>query len=102
MVTESVIKTIHKAEAMESPEMLLSDDDIENLKKLQRCTFDIYSNAKEKGKKNTYDNKTLDAFMIELSLVIDDLEQKKNIKNFISYESGRPTLGISVKVKHED
>lgn len=102
MVTESIIEIMHKAEMMESPEMLLSDDDIENIKKLELCIFDIYSKRKEKGKKSTYDNRTLNAFMVELSILIDDIKAKKNIKNFVSDGLGGPRFGIDVRVKRED
>lgn len=102
MVTESIIEIMHKAEMMESPEMLLSDDDVENIKKLELCIFDIYSKRKEKGKKSTYDNRTLDAFMVELSIMIDDIKDRKNIRNFVSHGLGSPRLGIDVIVKYEE
>lgn len=100
MATESIIEIMHNAEMMESPEMLLSDNDIESLKKLEMCIFDIYNEAKQKGKTSTYDNKTLDALMVELSVMIDDLKQAKNIKNFVSNVPGGPRFGIDVRVKH--
>lgn len=102
MVTESIIETMHIAEMMESPEMLLSDDDIENLKKLEMCTFNIYNEAKQKGKKSTYDNRTLNALMVELSIMIDDIKARKNIRNFVSHGLGSPRFGIDVIVKYEE
>ena len=100
MVTESIIETMHRAKMMKSPEMSLSDDDIESLKKLEMCIFNIYSEAKQKGKTSTYDNKALNALMVELSVMIDDFKQNKNIKNFVSDVPGGPRLGIDVRVKY--
>lgn len=102
MVTESIIEIMHKAEMMESHEMLLSDNDVENIKKLELCMFDIYSKRKEKGEKSIYDNRTLNAFMVELSIMIDDIKVKKNINNFVSHVSGSPRFGIDVRVKYEE
>lgn len=102
MVIESIVEIMHKAEMMESPEMLLSDDDVENINKLELCMFDIYSKRKEEGEKSIYDNRTLNAFMVELSIMIDDIKTKKNIKNFISHVPGGPRFGIDVRVKYEE
>ena len=80
---------------------MLTDHDIETLKELSTCLLGIWSREIEEKKRNkTYDNKALDAFMAEFTVMIDDFVNKKNIIDYVSYVRGA-YLTIEVPVRYE-
>lgn len=79
---------------------IISDRDVTNLYDLSVCILHIRKRAKDEGKKTTYDNPTLEEFIDDFTLMIDDISRKKNIRDYIGHRPG-PTLEISVPVKYQ-
>lgn len=84
------------------PAEILSDHDVQILKDMSSCLLTIWSREiQEKKRTKIYDNRTLDEFMSEFTLMIDDLQKNKNIKNYISHALGRARLEIDAPVSYE-
>ena len=84
---------------VETSEML-TDHDVKTLKELSGCLLSIWSEEiEEKKRQMIYDNETLDDFMSLFTVMIDDLANKKNIKDYISFVRG-PHLTIEAPVKY--
>ena len=79
------------------PAEIISDRDVTNLYDLSMCILNIRNKAKNE---KTYDNSTLEEFMDDFTLMIDDISRKKNIKDFIAHRPG-PMLEISIPVKYD-
>ena len=79
---------------------IVSDRDVTNLYDLSMCIFNIRKKAKNEKRKTTYDNRALEEFMDDFTLMIDEISRKKNIKDFIAHRPG-PTFEISVPVKYD-
>lgn len=83
------------------PEDKLTDHDIKTLEELSTCLLGIWSREiEEKKRDHIYDNKALDAFMAEFTVMIGDLINKKNIVDYISYVHGAH-LTIEVPVRYD-
>lgn len=83
------------------PAEALTEHDIKILGDLSRCLFDIWSEEFQKKKRDTvYDNKTLDDFMSEFTIMLDNLTTNKHIKDYISH-TYRTYFSIEVPVKYE-
>jgi hypothetical protein len=81
------------------PAELLTDHDIKILGELSMSIFDIWSEEIQKKKRGiVYDNKTLDDFMSEFTIMVDSLIREKNIKDYISHIHGN-YLTIEVPVR---
>lgn len=79
----------------------LTEHDIKILADLSRNILDIWSAEIDKNKRSTvYDNKVLDDFMSEFTIMIDNLKRNKNIKDYISYTHGA-YFSIEVPAKQE-
>lgn len=79
----------------------LTEHDINLLVDLSKNLLDIWSEEIEKKKRSTvYDNKVLDDFMSEFTIMIDNLKRNKNIKDYISYTHGT-YFSIEVPAKQE-
>lgn len=78
---------------------IISDRDVTNLYDLSMCILHIRKRAKDENRKTTYDNSTLEEFMDEFTLMIDEISRKKNIKDFIAHRP-TPSLEISTPVKY--
>lgn len=85
----------------ENPAETLTDHDIKILEKLSIDLYDIWSQEIQQKKRDTvYDNKTLDAFISEFTVMIDSLTRDKNIKNYISHIHGTSlTIGVPVRYR---
>ncbi len=79
---------------------IISDRDVKNLYDLSMCILNIRKRATDENRKTVYDNYTLERFMDELTLMIDDISRKKNIKDHISHVMGA-RFGIDVPVKYQ-
>ena len=77
---------------------IISDRDITNLYYLSMCILHIRKKARDEKRDGVYDNSTLEEFIDNFTLMIDEISRKKNIKDFIAYRPG-PMLEISVPVK---
>lgn len=86
-------------ESTEEKTDIISDRDAKNLEKLSMCLYDIHSQSKKEGRKTTYDNPTLEEFMNDFALMLDNIRKKKNIKDYISYYMG-VRFGLDVSVKY--
>ena len=94
---ERELKSENFRDIMPEPEDI-SDRDIRTLEELEICIYNIRSRAmKEKGIESMYDNITLDNFMDQFTVMIDDIKRKKNIKDYIAHRPG-PQLEISTPV----
>ncbi len=82
------------------PAEIISDRDVTNLYDLSMCILQIRKRAKEENRKTTYDNPTLDSFMDEFTLMIDEISRKKNIKDFISHPPNGSQLEVSTRVQY--
>lgn len=82
------------------PAEALTDHDIKILEKLSSDIFGIWSEEIQKKKRGTvYDNKALDDFMSEFTIMVDNLARNKQIKDYISHTHGA-YLTIEVPVKY--
>lgn len=71
------------------PKDKLTDHDIETLEELSKCLLGIWSKEiEEKGRDNIYDNNSLDSLIAVFTSMVDDLVQKKNMKDYVSYVRG--------------
>lgn len=89
---------IHLESAEEKTD-IISDRDVKNLEQLSMYLYEIHSHAKKEGRKTTYDNPTLEEFMNDFALMLDNIRKKKNIKDYISYYMG-VRFGLDVSVKY--
>lgn len=68
---------------------ILNDHDVKTLEELSICMLNIWSKEiEEKKRKKVYDNTTLDAFMAELTIMIEDIIRSKKITDYISHIHG--------------
>lgn len=78
----------------------LTDHDIKILEGLSKCIFDIWSEEIQKKKRGTvYDNKAIDDFMSEFTIMIDNIMRNKNIKDYISHAHGS-YLTVEIPVRY--
>lgn len=83
------------------PAETLTEHDIKILEALSGNIFDIWSEEIQKKKRRTvYDNKALDDFMSELTIMIDNLTRNKHIKDYISHTHGA-YLTVEAPIKYE-
>jgi hypothetical protein len=83
------------------PAEVLTEHDIKNLEILSSNIFDIWSKEIQKNKRSrVYDNETLDDFISEFAIMIDNLTRNKHIKDYITHTHGT-YLTIEVPIKHE-
>ena len=75
----------------------LSDRDVKTLEELTMCIYNIRSKTK-KERDTIYDNPTLDKFMDELTIMIDEISRQKSIKDYIAHRPG-PQMEISVPLE---
>jgi hypothetical protein len=78
---------------------IISDRDVTNLYELSMCILHLRKKAKDENRKATYDNATLEEFIDNFTLMIDEISRKKNIKDFIAHRPG-PILEVSAPVKY--
>ena len=82
------------------PTEALTDHDINISEHLSENIFDIWSEEIQKKKRGTvYDNKALDNFISELTIMVDNITRNKQIKDYISHTHG-DYLAIEVPVKY--
>jgi hypothetical protein len=79
---------------------IISDRDVKTLYDLSMCILHIRKKAQDEDSKITYDNRALEEFMNEFTLMIDEISRKKNIKDYISHIMGA-RFGIDVPVKYQ-
>lgn len=79
---------------------IISDRDVKNLYDLSMCIFHIRKKAKDENRETVYDNHTLEEYMNEFTLMIDEISRQKNIKDYISHIVGA-RFGIDVPVKYQ-
>ena len=89
----------HKEPELELSE-IISDRDVKNLYDLSMCILHIRKNAKDENRETIYDNRALEQFMDEFTLMINEISRKKNIKDYISHVAGA-RFGIDVPVKYQ-
>lgn len=80
---------------------IISDRDVTNLYDLSMCIVKIRKKAKDEKRKTVYDNQTLENFMDEFTLMINEISRTKNIRNYIARKP-RPTFEISTPVIYKD
>ena len=86
---------------------IISDRDVKNLHDLLVCILHIRKRAKDENRKTVYDNRALEEFMDQFTLMIDEVSRNKNIKDYISHIMGAlkdskvPLFGIDVPVKYQ-
>ncbi len=69
---------------------IISDRDVKNLYDISMCILHIRKKAQDENRKTVYDNRALEEFMDEFTLMIDEISRKKNIKDYISIWDWRP------------
>ena len=79
---------------------IISDRDVKNLYDLSMCILHIRKKAKDENRETVYDNRTLEEYMNEFTLMIDEISRQKNIKDYISHVIGA-RFGIDVPVKYQ-
>lgn len=79
---------------------IISDRDVKNLYDLSMCILHIRKRAKDENRETIYDNRVLEQFMDEFTLMIGEISRKKNIKDYISHVMGA-RFGIDVPVKYQ-
>lgn len=79
---------------------IISDGDVTNLYDLSMCILHIRKRSLDENRKTVYDNSTLERFMDEFTLMIDEISKKKNIKDYISHVAS-PKFEISVPIKYD-
>lgn len=91
-----------KDEHPKDPELseTISDRDITNLYDISMCILNIRKRAKDENRKTIYDNPTLEEFMDEFTIMIDEISRKKNIKDFIAHRP-TPSFEISAPVRYD-
>lgn len=61
---------------------IISDRDVKNLYDISMCILHIRKKAQDENRKTVYDNRALEEFMDEFTLMIDEISRKKNIKDY--------------------
>ena len=79
---------------------IVSNRDVTNLYDLSMCILNIRKKARDEKRDGVYDNRTLEEFVDNFTLMIDEISRKKNIRDFIAHRPG-PILEISVPVKYD-
>lgn len=79
---------------------IISDRDATNLYELSTCIVHLRQKARDDQRNTTYDNPTLEEFMDNFALMIDEISRKKNIKDFIAHRPG-PIFELSAPVKYD-
>lgn len=78
---------------------IISDSDVTNLYDLAMCILHIRKRSLDENRKTVYDNSTLERFMDEFTLMIDEISKKKNISDYISFVAGsRLELAVPIKL----
>lgn len=79
---------------------MISDRDVKTLYDLSMCILHIRKKAKDENRENVYDNRALEEFMDEFTLMINEISRKKNIKDYISHVMGA-RFGVDVPIKYQ-
>lgn len=79
---------------------MITDRDVKNLYDLSMCILNIRKRAKDENRETVYDNRALEEFMDQFTLMIDEISRNKNIKDYISHIVGA-RFGIDVPVKYQ-
>ena len=81
----------------------ISENDSKKLLKLLKCINELWDEARKKGEieridgEKIFDNYALDRFISDLVLLLNDIESRRHIRDYISGNNAKFTIEVPLK-----